>query len=133
MIFRALSLAAALALLVPALAEAQTTGGSAGDRVGVGVGVYGPADPRAAAVHAQTRETRSDVRHAVKAGHMSKEHGRSLRRNTRRIDAMTARYAANGPLSDSAARDLEMAARAQDSLANSAAARSSAQRGTNRK
>lgn len=84
--------------------------------------VYGPVDPRAASVYAQNRETRADVRAAVKSGQMSQRDGRDYRWQSRHIDALAAGYARDG-LSPGEARELEMRSRALDSIANAPASR----------
>lgn len=123
MIARRLKAVVVLALLAPVAAHAQI---AEGDRPRVDLpieGTYGPVDPRAASIYAQTSETRDDVRHAVEAGQMSKRQGRDFNWQSRRIDGLAAQYSSNGPMSQSAGRELDMASRALDSLANAPAAR----------
>lgn len=123
MILRGFTLALGLTLLVPTAANAQFVGKPPSDGPNVSAQVYGPSDPRVANIYADTRETRRDVRHAVKTGEMSKKQARSFKRQSRHIEGLASLYSANGPMSASAARDLEMASRALNSMANSPAAR----------
>jgi hypothetical protein len=120
---RRLTIPFLFALLIPVAAEAQIVAGEPPrDPVRVGVEVYGPTDPRTVAVHQQMRETRNDVRHAVAAGEMPKRQGKTLKRQSRRIDSLANRSSRDG-LSTSEAHELDMASRALDSLANAPAAR----------
>jgi hypothetical protein len=127
MTFRRFDAVMILALLMPAAAHAQIAEGEPPRAdVAVNVGIYGPADPQVAAIYAQTRETRSDMRDAVDAGRMSRHQGKSFKRQSRRIDSMADRYSNDGTMTASAGRELDMAARALDSMANAPAARATA-------
>jgi len=54
---------------------------------------------------------------------MSPRQGKSFKRQSRRVNAMAGRYSADGPMTASAGRELDMASRALDSMANAPAAR----------
>lgn len=106
--------------LSPATAWAQIVGPPAPqpDRV-TGISGIGP-------YLTEMHETRSHIDDARDAGQLSKRQARALRKEARQTDALARRYASDG-VSPSEARELDMRARALDSLAGAARGRSGGQ------
>ncbi|WP_232496185.1 hypothetical protein [Novosphingobium kaempferiae] len=103
--------------LSPATAWAQIVGPPVpqSDRV-TGISGIGP-------YATEMRETRRNIDDARDAGQLSKREAKAFRKEARRTDALAERYASDG-ISPSEARELDMRARALDSLAGAARGRS---------
>lgn len=118
MTLRVLAFALALA---PVAAQAQIVAGQ------VVEGEPPRSDPPVAVIVAQPdtygprtydemRETRRTIEQGRDAGLLTRQQAKGLRKESRRIDALAARYASDG-LTYSEARELDMRARALDSIA----------------